>query len=563
MSFLKQSGIFFTLLLVITLADYLYLGKPAIGIDDANIFFTYAKHFAQGEGFVFNTGGEKVEGFTSLLWVLACSAFFSLFSHPEVLILLFLLLVTSLTVTLVYREVKKDMITGAYPVVERYFIYIYSLFIICIGPSLVAWSILSMMENALWQLLFVTILVLVLQVYRHEGITGKKLAVMLLSAALLMITRPEGLAWALFFTVILAWCSWKNKKSYLVPVAFFASALISTAGLTWFRLQYFGYPLPNTFYAKVSANHAYNITEGLKYAMTFITGFHTLVTFFIAVLVIAAVHNVRLIFRPGNTSQEKTLNRVTIVSSVILTAIALPLTTGGDHFGGFRFYQGVLPLFAWGIPALSWLVNESLAKGVKTARISLKLVLIAFLLLTSADTLYSLKNFTKRQLNFEFQLAAEGRTLAAELNHFWPSSSPSVGIITVGGFGYAYAGATIDLMGLNNTLMGHSPGERMGIKNHAAFNKEIFYRLQPELLLPRTIEGEKEALLQYVDLLNLNNFENRAMKNIFNDTAFQNQYKPVLVTNKDTGKHIFSFSSAGMLNTMKADNRLTVKEITL
>src|SRR5688500_6438099 len=114
MSFLKQFGVFFILLLVITLLDYLYVGRPAIGIDDANIFFTYAKHFAQGEGFVFNSGSEKVEGFTSLLWVLVCSAFYLISPNPELLILLFLLLITSLTVTLIFREVKKDMFVVAH-----------------------------------------------------------------------------------------------------------------------------------------------------------------------------------------------------------------------------------------------------------------------------------------------------------------------------------------------------------------------------------------------------------------------------------------------------------------
>jgi hypothetical protein len=32
--------------------------------------------------------------------------------------------------------------------------------------------------------------------------------------------------------------------------------------------------------------------------------------------------------------------------------------------------------------------------------------------------------------------------------------------------------------------MGHSPGDRRGIKNHAAFNPEVFYKLSPDLLLP-------------------------------------------------------------------------------
>jgi hypothetical protein len=50
------------------------LGSPTTGIDDANIFFVYARNFSAGDGFVFNPGGERVEGFTSLLWVFVCSA---------------------------------------------------------------------------------------------------------------------------------------------------------------------------------------------------------------------------------------------------------------------------------------------------------------------------------------------------------------------------------------------------------------------------------------------------------------------------------------------------------
>ena len=42
------------------------LDQPLTGIDDANIFFTYASNLAGGEGFVYNAGGERVEGFAPL-----------------------------------------------------------------------------------------------------------------------------------------------------------------------------------------------------------------------------------------------------------------------------------------------------------------------------------------------------------------------------------------------------------------------------------------------------------------------------------------------------------------
>ena len=50
-------------------------------------------------------------------------------------------------------------------------------------------------------------------------------------------------------------------------------------------------------------------------------------------------------------------------------------------------------------------------------------------------------------------------------------------------------------MGLNNTLMGHSSGDRIGIKNHAAFNKKVFYKLNPDVIFPDSVFGEKVHIL--------------------------------------------------------------------
>ena len=65
-------------------------GKPLIGIDDANIAFIYMRNLAHGHGFVYNAGGEHVEGVTCLLWTLFGSLFFIVTSAPEKVFLLFL-----------------------------------------------------------------------------------------------------------------------------------------------------------------------------------------------------------------------------------------------------------------------------------------------------------------------------------------------------------------------------------------------------------------------------------------------------------------------------------------
>lgn len=69
--------------LIITTASallyYFMYRLPLLGIDDANIYFTYMRNFADGLGFVYNPGGERVEGFTSILYTLIGSAIFSLY----------------------------------------------------------------------------------------------------------------------------------------------------------------------------------------------------------------------------------------------------------------------------------------------------------------------------------------------------------------------------------------------------------------------------------------------------------------------------------------------------
>src|ERR1700694_476045 len=118
MSLLKRFGLFFLLVLILALVDFYSRAKPAIGVDDANIFFRYAHNIARGHGFVFNPGGERVEGFTSLLWVLVCAFFFKLSAHPELSLLALALVLTAITVTMVYEEVRRD-VAALHPDFER------------------------------------------------------------------------------------------------------------------------------------------------------------------------------------------------------------------------------------------------------------------------------------------------------------------------------------------------------------------------------------------------------------------------------------------------------------
>src|SRR5690606_13772667 len=87
-------------------------------------------------------------------------------------------------------------------------------------------------------------------------------------------------------------------------------------------------------------------------------------------------------------------------------------------------------------------------------------------------------------IQYQFELAEKGRELAIDFNEFFRDGFyPSVGVLPVGGFGYAYLGETIDLLGLNNTKFAHSVREESGgVKSHDAFSKSVFFEIQPDLI---------------------------------------------------------------------------------
>lgn len=563
-SFAKQLLFFLSLVAVISFFDYTFIDTGLIGIDDGNIFLNYARHVAQGQGFVFNANGEKVEGFTSMLWVLVCAAAYLLSSHPEIFLICFSALLTALTITIVYRAIKKEILFTKSRYQKNFFL-IYVAFIISIGPSFIAWSVLSLMENALWNFVFTLLVIMVSRTIDKVEISIREKAIIIMACCILSLTRPEALAWNLVFTCILLWTAIHNKRGIIFPVLYFAFFALTITALTVFRLHYFGYRFPNTYYAKVSSDIIYNIAEGSKYAIDFLMGYQPVITLLFVVLVVFLIYGLfglKIINRNFDEScfQGTVIKKCCFIAIIILTGFLLPLTTGGDHFGGFRFYQSLLLLFAFGILVAFWLIKNYQQLQTAINKIILSIVII-FLVIISLNDLTEIRSPVKTQLSFEFVLAREGRQMAGELNTIFPAKKPSVGVIAVGGFSLKYQGNTVDLMGLNNTLMGHSPGDRKGIKNHAAFNKDIFYTLDPDMLLPVSVTGIMEATVQYHNLLDINNFDNQAMKNIFNDSSFKLKYTPVFISETASNKGIFAFVDPGFKQLVNDNPRIIVQKL--
>ena len=97
---------------------------PLIGIDDANIYFVYAKNLANGYGFVYNVGGERVEWFTSLLWTLISALAFKFSSHIELTLFIINIILVTFGISLVLHYLQDEVARSSeLPTMEERAVY--------------------------------------------------------------------------------------------------------------------------------------------------------------------------------------------------------------------------------------------------------------------------------------------------------------------------------------------------------------------------------------------------------------------------------------------------------
>jgi hypothetical protein len=210
--------------------------RPGPQLDDAYISYRYARNLVDGLGLVYNAG-ERVEGFTNLLWTLLVAGGVALgLDAPVVGHALGLASAAGLLVA-----------TAAYTATglarERQLAAPVAAALVLVAPAFRHWATLGM-ETPLFALLVTAGLAA-----HARGRIGAAAAF----ASLATLTRPEGAVLAaVVFAAELA-AAWRRGgpaalgRALRWPLAY-ASLL---AALTIFRLAYYGAPLPNTFYAKV------------------------------------------------------------------------------------------------------------------------------------------------------------------------------------------------------------------------------------------------------------------------------------------------------------------------
>jgi len=526
-SFSALVKLIIVLVLVVLGSRYLsaQFQDPYFGVDDANIFFVYARHISGGHGAVYNIGGEHVEGFTSLLYVLILSLLYLIKSAPEKMIFYMEIAIVSLALTgfvIAYDRIQNNLSSSKRNIIGINFRTGLLIAWIFSSPAYLTWTVLTLMDTGLWSGLVLTgvsMIGLVLLYPNSKLVQG--LFVLLLG--LMVIARPEG---AFFLTLVvglvfyLLWCQGFSTKSairYVLPLVLFPWVVF--LALTGFRLSYFGYPFPNTFYAKVSPNWTYNLITGFEYFEEFISSNIFITLGITAALVWLMIGAVRLRNRERWADPGEAFNLA--VSILLLGGVTLPIILGGDHFKWFRFFQPIWPLVIIPLIHIISKMTNTLFDGTALQawfpRSSLMMI-PAFLLFIFASS-PSWLNPESTNLQHEFNIAVNGRTAGTVFKDLFSGTDyPTLGEVRAGGIKVTYPGDVIDLLGLNNLRMGHESGDRYGFKNHAAFSKKVFYEQQPQILLPLyTPELPEDHPYQ-------TEWFNTTLQNLFTDEKFLSTY---------------------------------------
>jgi hypothetical protein len=217
-------------------------------VDDAGITFSYARNFADGHGLVSQPGMEPVEGYSNFLWLLLMAPFFvvGLFD-PYVVPKLVGFALVGMSYYLLHRSIS--YLTGG-----RLLASLGALLCLSVNTSFVVWTCCGL-ENPLYVALTVLLFYLLLR-YVFGGLGHSKTSVLVAAVVVaLALTRPEGVLYGLVFIVVLAIGlsprgSGGIRRTVRLSTRYLISAAVLYGAFLLFRLAYFGYPFPNTYYAK-------------------------------------------------------------------------------------------------------------------------------------------------------------------------------------------------------------------------------------------------------------------------------------------------------------------------
>jgi tetratricopeptide (TPR) repeat protein len=461
--------------------------------DDAYTTFRYVKNFIEGNGLVFNVG-ERVEGYTNFLWVMILSIpmylsrIFSMNLEIETIAQIFSILLCVIVILETYylsrlmksnRDNHMSIFLGLLNETSNFL----PPFLMVVSIPFLYWGV-SAMETSLFVAL--TLLSLILYLKNISSKQPGKIFVMV--SVLNSLTRPEGM---IFFILIMGHQILTNylavnehnlfaklRKTFnskiLKELVYYS---IPVAIYICFRLLYYGYPFPNTFYAKTDFSFKFLI-RGWIYFWEFARPFLAYGLF---------------LFLPLAMWKEKgTRIKFSTLYGIFICWIVIVIILGGDVLPINRFFLPILPMiYVLIAKSLICIVDIVFAKNKRVNSFG-KIIVYAFVIIWGIYN-YNVQYdnmMTKRA--YESGLVKKMKIYASWVNHQIELNNRgmSVAMSTIGAFSYYSNARVIDLVGLTDEYVAHYPKEVKGIDDDLPvlwkerhYNAEYILSKKPDFII--------------------------------------------------------------------------------
>jgi arabinofuranosyltransferase len=220
--------------------------------DDAAITLRTVLNFLNGYGPVFNVG-ERVQAYTHPLWFFLISGISLLvrnvFAATFLLSICISLFALWLLLTKVATNVSGALIAGTVLVLSKAYVDFAT----------------SGLENTLSHLLILVSILLAIRAIERGAF--RDLVLFFLSCSLIYLNRPDLLALMLPVAVLIALRG--GKKNIALLLRAIALGALPVLGWTLFSTYYYGFPFPNTAYAKLGTGIALGerLLQGARYVL--------------------------------------------------------------------------------------------------------------------------------------------------------------------------------------------------------------------------------------------------------------------------------------------------------
>jgi hypothetical protein len=223
-------------------SSFVYQGERIfILFDDATISMQYARNLAHGYGPVWNAGGEHVEGYTNPLWV-GFMALFHLLPVAYSKMALFIQISGAVFMMLSLVYVKK---IAAFLSSNNPWVTLLAVFTTAFYYPLSNWSLLGTEVSVL---LWITLLGAWLAMQSQQAGAFRMAPYLVLGVG--MLVRLDMAVAYLVIWAFLVWFDTTNRRQHLLWGV--VGLAVFLGGQTLLRLWYYGDPLPNTYYLKMT-----------------------------------------------------------------------------------------------------------------------------------------------------------------------------------------------------------------------------------------------------------------------------------------------------------------------